>query len=167
MPGESSFDVVSEFERQEIVNAVDQTTREIRTRYDLKNSGSSLELEGDKITLTSADEFTLGAVREVLLGKAARRGLSPKVFDFGRVEDAAKGTVRQTVTLRKGINQDLAREIVKLVRDKLPKLKAQIQGDAVRVSGKSKNELQAAIQTLRAAEKDRDWPVPVQFTNYR
>jgi uncharacterized protein YajQ (UPF0234 family) len=96
-----------------------------------------------------------------------RRGLSTKVFDFGKVEDAAKGTVRQTVTLRKGLNQDLAREISKLVRDRLPKLKTQIQGDAVRVTGKSRDELQAAIREIRAQEQTRDWPVALQFTNYR
>ena len=167
MPSEFSFDVVSEFDRQEVANALDQTRREVTTRFDLKNSGSVLELEGNTITLASASEMSLGAVRDVLLGKAVRRGLSPKVFDFGKVEQATKGTVRQTVTLQRGLNQDLAREVVKVVRDRLPKLKTQIQGDAVRVTGKSKDELQAAIQLLRSAEKERSWPVPLQFVNYR
>ncbi|MGH2356024.1 MAG: YajQ family cyclic di-GMP-binding protein [Chloroflexota bacterium] len=167
MPADYSFDVVSEFDRQELVNAIDQTTREITTRYDLKNTGSSVELEKDSMKLASASEMTLGAMRDVLLERAVRRKLSPKIFDFGRIEEASKGTVRQTVTLRKGISQDLAREITKLVRDKLSKLKAQVQGDAVRITGKSKDDLQAAIQTLRAAEKERNWPVPLQFTNYR
>jgi len=167
MPSDSSFDVVSEFDRQEVVNAIDQAEREIKTRYDLKDSGSTLELEGDAIKLQSASEMTLEAVRGVLLSKAVRRGLSIKVFDFGKVEEAAKGTVRQTVTLRKGLSQDLAREISKLVRDRLPKLKTQIQGDAVRVTGKNKDELQAAIREIRAQEQQRDWPVALQFNNYR
>ena len=163
MASENSFDVVSKFDRQELVNAIDQTVREIGTRYDLKNTGSRVELGKDRIEMTSASEFTLTAVRDLLLTKVARRGLSTKILDFGKVEPAAKGTVRQMVTLRQGIEQDLARQIVKLVRDKQPKLKAQIQGDAVRVSGASKDQLQGAIKLL----KEQDYPVPLQFVNYR
>lgn len=165
--GESSFDVVSEFDRQELVNAIDQALREVHTRYDLKDSGSSIELEASAIKLHSASEMSLESVRDVLLQKAVKRQLSPKIFDYGKVEEATKGTVRQTAALRQGLSQDLAREITKLIRDKLPKLKTQIQGDAVRVTGKSKDELQAAIQLLRKAEADRNWSVPLQFTNYR
>lgn len=167
MAAESSFDVVSQFDRQELVNAIDQASREIATRYDLKNSGSSIDLEPTAIKLTSASELTLEAVRDLLLQKAVRRSLSPKVFDYGKVEEASRGTVRQTVTLRQGLNQDLAREVVKLIRDKLPKLKTQIQGDAVRITGKNKDDLQAAIKVLRTAEQERTWPVPLQFVNYR
>jgi uncharacterized protein YajQ (UPF0234 family) len=162
-----SFDVVSQFDRQELVNAIDQAQREIGTRYDLKHSGSSIRLEPTEIRLVSASELTLDAVRDLLLQKAVRRNLSPKVFDYGKVEEASKGTVRQTVQLRQGLSQDLAREVSKLLRDKLPKLKTQVQGDAVRVTGKSKDELQAAIKVLRSAEQERDWPVPLQFINYR
>jgi uncharacterized protein YajQ (UPF0234 family) len=165
--GESSFDVVSQFDRQELVNAVDQALREVHTRYDLKDSGSTIELEGSNLKLHSASEMTLESVRDVLLQKAVKRQLSPKIFDYGRVEEASKGTVRQTAALRQGLNQDLAREITKLIRDKLPKLKTQIQGDAVRVTGKSKDELQTAIQLLRKTEQDRNWSVPLQFVNYR
>lgn len=165
--GEFSFDVVSQFDRQELVNAIDQAAREIRTRFDLKDSGSSIELDASSVKLHSASEMTLDAVRDVLLQKAVKRQLSPKIFDYGRVEEASKGTVRQTATLRQGLNQDLAREITKLIRDRLPKLKTQIQGDAVRVTGKSKDELQSAIQLLRKSEQDRNWPVPLQFINYR
>jgi uncharacterized protein YajQ (UPF0234 family) len=111
--------------------------------------------------------MTLDAVRDLLLQRAVKRQLSPKIFDYGAVEEASKGTVRQTVKLRQGLNQDLAREISKLVRDRFPKVKNQIQGDAVRVTGKSKDDLQAVIQALRAAERERNWPVPLQFTNYR
>ena len=163
MAAESSFDVVSKFDRQELVNAIDQATREIVTRYDLKNTGSELKLDRDTINIASASEFTLKAVRELLLTKAVRRGLSAKVLDFGKVEPAARGTVRQTVRLRQGIDQDLARQISKLIRDRFPKLKPQIQGDAVRVSGASKDQLQAAIKLLR----EQDYPVPLQFVNYR
>jgi uncharacterized protein YajQ (UPF0234 family) len=165
--GESSFDVVSQFDRQELVNALDQALREVHTRYDLKDSGTSIELEGTSLKLHSASEMTLEATRDVLLQKAVRRQLSPKIFDYGRVEEASKGTVRQTATLRQGLSQDLAREITKLVRERLPKLKTQIQGDAVRVTGKSKDELQTAIQLLRKTEVERNWPVPLQFINYR
>jgi cyclic-di-GMP-binding protein len=164
---EFSFDVVSQFDRQELVNAVDQAMREVRTRFDLKDSGSTIELEPSSLKLHSASEMTLDAVRDLLLQKAVKRQLSPKIFDYGRVEEASRGTVRQTATLRQGLNQDLAREITKLIRDRLPKLKTQIQGDAVRVTGKNKDELQAAIKLLRQSEVDRKWPVPLQFVNYR
>ena len=163
MPAESSFDVVSQFDRQELVNAIDQTMREVHTRYDLKNTGSEVRLEKDAIQLHSASEFTLGAVRELLIQKAVRRNLSAKIFDFQKVEEAARGTVRQTVRLRQGIDQDLARQISKLIRDRCPKVRPQIQGDAVRISGKSKDDLQAAIKLLR----EQDYPVPLQFINYR
>jgi cyclic-di-GMP-binding protein len=165
--GESSFDVVSQFDRQELVNAVDQALREVHTRFDLKDSGTSIELEASSLKLHSASEMTLEATRDVLLQKAVRRQLSPKIFDYGRVEEASRGTVRQTANLRQGLSQDLAREITRLLRDRLPKLKTQIQGDAVRVTGKSKDELQSAIQLLRKMEQERNWPVPLQFVNYR
>ena len=111
--------------------------------------------------------MTLDAVRDLVLERSVRRGLSPKIFDYGRVEEASKGTVRQTVTLREGLSQELQKEITKLVRDRLPKLKSQIQGDAVRVTGKNKDDLQAAIKLLKAEEQSRAWPVPLQFKNYR
>jgi len=165
--GESSFDVVSQFDRQEMVNAVDQALREVRTRYDLKDSGTTIVLEDTEIKLHSASEMTLDATRDVLLQKAIRRQLSPKIFDYGRVEEASRGTVRQTAALRRGLSQDLCREITRLLRERMPKLKTQIQGDAVRVTGKSKDELQGAIALLRKTEQDRNWPVPLQFINYR
>src|SRR5438105_901786 len=164
---EFSFDVVSQFDRQELINAIDQAMREVRTRFDLKDSGSTIELEAAAIKLHSASEMTLDSVRDLLLQKAVKRQLSPKIFDYGRVEEASKGTVRQSAALRQGLNQDLAREITKLIRDRLPKLKTQIQGDAVRITGKSKDDLQPAIQVLRKTEQDRNWPVPLQFVNYR
>lgn len=160
---DSSFDVVSQFDRQELVNAIDQTMREVSTRYDLKGTGSEVRLEKDAIQLASASEFTLDAVRDLLIQKAVRRNLSPKIFDFQKVEEAARGTVRQSVKLRQGIEQDLAREISKLIRDKCPKVRPQIQGDAVRISGKNKDDLQVAIKLLR----EQDYAVPLQFINYR
>src|SRR5262249_42720872 len=104
MANEFSFDVVSEFDRQELVNALDQVTRELRTRYDLKDSGSEVALESERLVLRSNSEFTLQSVRSLLLDKAIRRGLSPKIFDFGKVEEAAKGTVRQSAQLRRGLS---------------------------------------------------------------
>jgi cyclic-di-GMP-binding protein len=163
MAAESSFDVVSQFDRQELVNAIDQSVREIKTRYDLKDTGSEVRLEKDSIELASASDFTLNAVRDLLLQKVVRRNLSPKILDFGKIEPAAKGTVRQTVKLRQGIDQDLARQISKLIRDRAPKVRPAIQGDAVRVSGKNKDDLQAVIKLL----KDQDYPVALQFINYR
>lgn len=160
---EFSFDVVSQYDRQELVNAVDQTVREINTRYDLKSTGSSVTLEKDSLTLAADSEFTLQSVTQVLIEKAARRQISRKTLDFGKVEPAAKGTVRQVVKLKAGIDQELGRQITKLLRDQCPKVRAQVQGDAVRVSGKSKDDLQAAIKLLRA----QDYPVDLQFVNYR
>jgi uncharacterized protein YajQ (UPF0234 family) len=163
MASDSSFDVVSQIDRQELVNAVDQVSREIGTRFDLKATGSTVTLEKDSVTLACDSEFTLKAVRDILIERAAKRGFSTKIFDFGKIEPAAKGTVRQSANLRQGINQELAKSITKLVRDKFPKLKTQIQGDAVRVTGASKDMLQGSMKLL----KDQDYVVPLQFNNYR
>ncbi|MCC7371059.1 MAG: YajQ family cyclic di-GMP-binding protein [Chloroflexi bacterium] len=163
MASDSSFDVVSQIDRQEMVNAVDQVSREITTRFDLKNTGSTVTLEKDSVVLACDTEFTLKAVRDILIERSAKRGFSTKVFDFGKIEPAQKGTVRQSAKLRQGIDAELGRTIGKLMRDKFPKLKAQIQGDAVRVSGSSKDMLQAAMKLLR----EQDYVVPLQFNNYR
>ncbi len=163
MAGDLSFDVVSQYDRQELVNAVDQTKRELATRYDFKGTKAAIELEKDAIELLGESEFQLRSVQEVLQTKAIRRGLSLKIFDYSRPEPAAGGTFRQKVALKAGINDDLARKITKLVRDKMPKVKTQVQGDAIRVSSKSKDELQAIIRLL----KEQDYPVPLQFVNYR
>lgn len=163
MAGESSFDVVSDFDRQELVNAVDQAQREVSTRFDLKDTGSTIDLQKDQIVLSSASEMTLQAVRDVLQTKAIRRSLSLKVFDYQQEEPAAKGTVRQVVKLKRGIDQDLARKLSKEVREKFPKVRPQIQGEELRVFAKSRDELQNVIQYL----KSQDYPVALQFTNYR
>lgn len=158
-----SFDVVSEFDRQELVNAIDQTTREIQSRYDLKDTKTTLELGDEAITVNTDSEFTLDAVHTLLQTKAAKRNLSLKIFDYGKIESASGNRVRQEIKLKKGISQDIAKQITKLIRDDFKKAQASIQGDAVRVSAKSKDDLQAVIQRLRQEE----FPVALQFTNYR
>ncbi|NEO26265.1 MAG: YajQ family cyclic di-GMP-binding protein [Kamptonema sp. SIO4C4] len=158
-----SFDVVSDFDHQEMVNTVDQTMREIKNRYDLKSTNSKLELGETEITIETDSEMTLDTIHDILRQKAAKRGLSQKIFESDKVESASGGRVRQQVTLKRGIEKDLAKTITKLVRDNVKKAQASIQGDAVRVSSKSKDDLQAVMQVL----KEEDFPVALQFTNYR
>lgn len=165
MAGDVSFDVVSDFDRQELVNALDQARREIQTRYDFKGSLAELELGKDEIVLRTDSEARARSVRDLLESKAVRRGLSLKIFDWGKVEPAGGSTYRQHIGLRRGLPEDLAKKIAKLIRDEFPKAKAQIQGDAVRVSGKSKDELQRVIARLR--QDGEDYPVALQFENYR
>jgi uncharacterized protein YajQ (UPF0234 family) len=160
---DSSFDVVSDFDQQELVNALDQVRREVATRFDFKGSRVSLELGKGEITLHADDEFRAGSVKDLLQTKAVRRGLSLKIFDWGKLEPAAGGTVRQRIGLHRGLSSDQAKEISKMVRDRFPKVKPAIQGDAVRVIGKSKDELQGVITQLRGL----DYPVALQFINYR
>lgn len=163
MAGENTFDVVSEYNEQELVNALDQTRREVGTRYDLKDSHTDIKQDKSSITITTSSEFTLKQVLDVLESKMVRRDLSLKILKPGTIEQASGGRVRQSFELQQGISQDLAREITKLIRDHFPKVRAQVQGDAVRVTGKSRDELQSVIQLL----KGKDFPVPLQFTNYR
>ncbi len=163
MAAESSFDLVSDFDQQELVNALDQARREIATRYDFKGSKVAFELGKDAVTLTADDEYRAQAAKDLLETKAVRRGLSLKIFEWGRPEPASGGTVRQHVGLKRGLTSEQAKELSKRIRDGFPKVKPVIQGDAVRVSAKSKDELQAVISDLRAL----DYPVALQFTNYR
>ncbi|AFZ24390.1 hypothetical protein Cylst_2154 [Cylindrospermum stagnale PCC 7417] len=158
-----SFDIVSEFDRQELVNTVDQVVRDIKGRYDLKDTQTTVELGEENITINTDSEFTLESVHTVLREKAAKRNLSQKIFDFGKVESASGNRVRQEITLKKGISQELAKQISKLIRDEFKKVQASIQGDAVRVSAKSKDDLQVVMQRV----KQEDLPVALQFTNYR
>lgn len=158
-----SFDIVSDFDRQELVNAIDQTKREIQTRYDLKDTKTELELGEDVITVNTDSEFTLQAVHTILQTKAAKRNLSMKIFDYGKAETAGGNRVRQEIKLKKGISQELGKQITKLIRDEFKKIQASIQGDAVRITSKSKDDLQMVIQRL----KQEDFPVALQFTNYR
>lgn len=164
MAGDSSFDVVSQYDEQELVNAIDQTRREVTTRFDLKDTRTEITYEKKKnITILTNSEFTLKSVRDVLESKLVRRNLSLKILKPGKVDPAGGSMVRQVIELQEGISQELAREISKLIRDQFPKVHAQIQGDAVRVSAKSRDDLQAVIQTL----KGKEYAVPLQFINYR
>jgi uncharacterized protein YajQ (UPF0234 family) len=163
MAGEVSFDVVSEFDDQELRNALDQVRREVAQRYDFKGATVDLTQGKDELTLVTDDEFRATAVKDLIESKAVRRNLSLKIFDWGEVQPAGGNKVRQVITLRRGLTDDLAKKISKLIRDEFPKVKSQIQGDAVRVSGKSKDDLQRVIARLR----ELDEPVPLQFQTYR
>ena len=158
-----SFDIVSDFDRQELVNALDQTNREVISRYDLKDTQTTVELAEDKITINTASDMTLDAVRDMLQAKAVKRNLSLKIFDYGKTESSSGNRVRQEITLKKGISQEHAKQISKLIRDEFKKVQPSIQGDVVRVTAKDKDELQAVMQRL----KQEDFPVALQFTNYR
>jgi cyclic-di-GMP-binding protein len=157
-----SFDIVSDFNRQELVNAVDQTTRDVSSRYDLKDTKSEITLEEEQIVINTASEMTLDAIFEILSTKAAKRNLSLKIFDPQKMETAGGNRVRQVIKLQKGLSAELAKKISKLIRDN-SKANPQIQGDVVRVVSKSRDELQSIIALL----KQEDIPVPLEFTNYR
>jgi uncharacterized protein YajQ (UPF0234 family) len=158
-----SFDVVSEIDLHEVRNAYDQASREILTRFDFKNTGTSLSLDEDLIELRSSTDNRLRAALDVLKEKLVRREVSLKALHEGPVLPAAKGTVKQTLNINRGISDDKAREIVKFVKGLGLKTQTQIQGDQLRVSGKNKDDLQSVIRAL----KDRDFDIPLQFTNYR
>ena len=160
----ASFDVVSEVDRQEVRNAVDQAQREIGTRFDFKNTNSSIDQNELVLTLRTVTEDRLAAIRQVLEEKLVRRGVSLKGLDYGSVEEAAHNTVRQVATIKVGISSDKAREINKLIKEKAPKgVSSQTQGESVRVSSKKRDDLQAVIAALKAA----DLGIPVQFENFR
>lgn len=165
MAGDISFDVVSDFDRQELMNALDQARREISTRYDFKGATADIELGKDEILIRADSELRAKSIRDLIEGKAIRRSLSLKVFDWGTIEPAGGSTVRQRVGLRRGLPEDVAKKISKMIRDDFPKAKSQIQGDAVRVSSKSRDELQKVIARLR--EESEALPVALQFENYR
>ena len=163
MAGDVSFDVVSDFDVQELRNALDQVRREVAQRFDFRGVTVELEQNRDDLTLLTDDEYRATAVKDLIESKAVRRGLSLKIFDWGKVEPAGGNKVRQTIGLRRGLPDDLAKKLTKLIRDEFPKVKSQIQGDAVRVSGKSKDELQRVIARLRGLDE----VVELQFQNYR
>jgi uncharacterized protein YajQ (UPF0234 family) len=163
MAGDVSFDVVSDFDEQELRNALDQVRREVGQRYDFKGVTVDLTQAKDEIVLVTDDEYRAAAIQDLVKSKAIRRNLSLKIFDWGKVEPAGGNKVRQEIKLRRGLTDEIAKRLTKLIRDEFPKVKSQIQGDAVRVSGKSKDELQKVITRLR----ELDEPVPLQFQNYR
>ena len=159
-----TFDVVSQVDMQEVRNAVDQAAREVATRFDFKNTGSTVELAGHEVRLHSSTEDRLKALVQVLEEKLVRRQVSLKALDYGKVEEAAKSTVRQTITLKAGISADNARAINKFIKDKAAKgISSQTQGDQIRVSGKKKDDLQAVIGALKA----EDFGIALQFENFR
>jgi uncharacterized protein YajQ (UPF0234 family) len=163
MAGDCSFDIVSQFDEQELVNALDQTRREVSTRFDLKDTKTEIVHTKDTITIVTDSSLTLKSVRDILETKAVRRGLSLKIFKAGKEENAAGGRMRQVIQLQQGLSQDLAKQINKHIRDQYPKVRPQIQGDAIRVVAKSRDELQAVIALL----KQKDYPVALQYINYR
>jgi uncharacterized protein YajQ (UPF0234 family) len=163
MAGDCSFDIVSQFDEQELVNAIDQTRREVSTRFDLKDTKTEIVHTKDAITIVTDSSLTLKSVRDILETKAVRRGLSLKIFNAGKEENAAGSKVRQVIQLQQGLSQDLAKQISKHIRDAYPKVRPQIQGDAVRVVAKSRDELQAVIALI----KQKDYPVALQYINYR
>lgn len=163
MAQDSSFDVVSEYDQQELVNALDQARREIGQRYDFKNITAQIEEEKDQLILLAGSDMHLRSMLDVLQSKLHKRSIDLKVLDPQKPEAAARGNVRQVIKLRKGIADDLARDLNKRIRAAHPKVQVRIEGDKLRVSSKSKDDLQAVIQGLRAM----DLPVPLQFTNYR
>jgi len=159
-----SFDVVSEVDLQEVRNAVDQVSREVTTRYDFKNTNSSIELSGHEIKLHATTEDRLAALRVVLEEKLVRRKVSLKAVDYGKVEEASGGTARQLVTLNASISSDKARELNRFIKDLgLKGVQSQAQGDQLRVTGKKRDDLQSAIAALR----EGDFGVPLQFENFR
>ena len=166
MAKDSSFDVVSEFDRQELLNAVDQVKRDLQSRFDLKNSNSDIDLEADKtITITTSDDMKLRNILDILQSKLVKRGLSIKILDAQPQENALGGNIRQVFKLKKGLTQELAKKISADIKNSKIKVQASIQGEQVRVSGKDKDDLQAVIKMLR--ENEDKYDVPLQFTNYR
>ena len=163
MAGEVSFDVVSDFDEQELRNALDQVRREVQQRYDFKGAQVDLTQEKDRMVLVTDSDMRARAIRDLVESKAVRRNLSLKIFEWGDVLPAGGNKVRQEVTLRRGLPDDLARKLVKLIRDEFPKVQPRVQGDAIRVAGKSKDELQRVMGRLR----ELDEAVPLQFENYR
>ena len=160
-----SFDVVSDFDRQELVNTLDQVKREISQRYDLKGTDTSVELDKENIFITTNSELTLNAVNDIIRQKAIKRNLSLKIFDYGQIEIVSGNKVKQTILLKQGIKQDIAKKISKNIRDEIKKINVSINGETLRVMSKSKNDLQLAIKLLENLEET--YKIPLQTNNYR
>jgi cyclic-di-GMP-binding protein len=165
MAQQFSFDVVSEVDQQEVDNAINQAKKEVEQRYDFKGTNTTIEWNPKEWTITvqTSDDMKIRALQEIITGKMIKRNVSVKSLDYGKPEQAAGGTLKQVITIKHGLESEQAKQITKLVKDLKMKVQAQIQGDAVRIIGKSKDDLQTAIQTLRAQSLD----FPIQFTNYR
>ena len=161
---ENSFDIVSKVDLQEVTNAIQNALKEVHARFDLKDSKSEIVIEGkDAIILSSADEYKLKAVNDILQSKLVKRGVPLKALTYGTVEAAAGSRARQKITMQQGIPTEKAKEIVRIIKDSKKKVQAAIQGDSVRVSGKDRDSLQEVISLL----KGRDFGIDMQFTNYR
>lgn len=165
MPAESTFDIVSEFDRQEIVNVVDQTLRDVRSRYDLKDSKTEIDLSEKELTITTESEMHLDAVKDILQTKALRRNLSLKIFKYQPMQEISGSRVRQVIQLQQGIPEEVAKKLQKLIRDAFPKVQPRIQGEALRIGSKSRDELQSVIKLVK--DHQEELTVPIQFTNYR
>src|SRR5687767_6765296 len=163
MAQQNSFDIVSEVDRAEMTNAINQTTKEVHQRFDFKGSAANVVMEGDELVLTAEDETKLRNMNDIFQQKLVRRGVPLKALSYGNVDPAAGGTVRQRVQIQKGIPQDKAKEVVKFIKDSKAKVQASIQGDVVRVTGRDRDTLQDIIAKL----KDKDFGIHMQFTNYR
>ena len=163
MAQQNSFDIVSQVDRSEVTNAIHQTIKEVRQRFDFKGSHANVALEKEELLLTAEDETKLRNMNDILQQKLVRRGVPLKAFSYGNIEPAAGGTVRQHVTIQQGIPQEKAKEIVKFIKDSKARVQASIQGDVVRVSGKDRDTLQDVIARL----KEKDFAIHMQFTNYR
>lgn len=163
MAKDCSFDVVSEVDMQEVDNAVNQTVKEINQRFDFRGSKSSVTLEGEQIKIIADDDFKLKSVIDILQTKVIKRGISLKNLDYGKIEPASQGTVRQLITIKKGISKEKAKDVVAAIKASKIKVQAQIMDDQVRVSGKDKDDLQQVITML----KQKDFDIELQFTNYR
>jgi len=160
-----SFDIVSDFDRQELVNTLDQVRREISQRYDLKDTDTNVELDSDNLFIITNSELTLNSVIDVIRQKATKRKLSLKIFDFQSIEVISGNKVKQNIILKKGLNQDIAKKISKELRNEIKKINVSIQGDSLRVSSKSKNDLQLAIKMLKDFEEN--FNIPLQTNNFR
>tara|TARA_A100000164_G_scaffold192188_1_gene170657 strand:- start:13 stop:510 length:498 start_codon:yes stop_codon:yes gene_type:complete len=160
-----SFDIVSDFDRQELVNALDQVKREISQRYDLKGTDTSLELMKENIFITTNSELTLNSVIDIIRQKAIKRKLSLKIFDYETIEVISGNKVKQTIILKKGLNQEIAKKISKNIRDEIKKINVSINGETLRVASKSKNDLQLVIKLLEKLEES--YKIPLQANNYR
>ena len=160
-----SFDVVSDFERQELVNTLDQVKREISQRYDLKGTETKINLDKENIFLITNSELTLNAVNDIIIQKAIKRNLSPKIFDYGEIEIVSGNKVKQTILLKQGIKQEIAKKISKNIRDQIKKINVSINGETLRVTSKSKNDLQMAIKLL--SEMEESFSIPLKANNFR
>ena len=160
-----SFDVVSDFDRQELVNALDQVKREISQRYDLKGTDTLVELDKDNIFITTNSELTLNSINDIIRQKAIKRNLSLRIFDYGEIEIVSGNKVKQPILLRKGIKQEIAKKISKNIRDQIKKINVSINGETLRVSSKSKNDLQLAIKFVSELEESLN--IPLKVNNFR